>query len=180
MMMQMDRLDKFFCLFKQKRVHPFICFLSVLSFFPLSDAYAEADSSKFMIRGQMVIDLEFGVEWLRCSIGQRWNGENCVGKILQISIETADQAITQANDQLGPGWRLPTKEELSALVCEICPGLKINEEIFPDTFGGPYWTSDTNRFARRHQWTVNFFTGHSYGRFFPTQEMAVRLVRDRI
>jgi hypothetical protein len=26
---------------------------------------------------------------------------------------------------------------------------------------------------------VNFFTGNTYGRFFPYQELAVRLVRDR-
>ena len=179
-MLQIVRLNKLFRVFKQKRAYPYICFLSVLVFSPFSDMYAEDDTSRFMTRGQMVIDLEIGIEWLRCSIGQRWNGENCIGEILQISVETADQAIAQANDQLGAGWRLPTKEELSSLVCETCPGLKINEEIFPDTFGGPYWTSDTNRLAPRHQWTVNFFTGHSYGRFFPTQEMAVRLVRDRL
>ena len=179
-MVQMVRFDKLFSVFKQKRFALSLCFLCLLFFSSLSDAYADDDASKFMTRGQIVIDLEFGIEWLRCSIGQRWNGENCIGEILQISVETADQAISQANEQLGAGWRLPTKDELSALVCDTCSGLKINEDIFPDTFGGPYWTSDTNRLAPRHQWTVNFFTGHSYGRFFPSQEMAVRLVRNRL
>ena len=179
-MLRTVRFDKLFRIIERKRVYLFVCFLSVLIISPLFKINAEDETSRFMTRGQIVIDLEFGIEWLRCSIGQRWNGENCIGEILQISVETADQAITQANDQLGAGWCLPTKEELSALVCETCQGLKINEAIFPDTFAGPYWTSDANRFAPRHQWTVNFFTGHSYGRFFPTQEMAVRLVRDRL
>ena len=178
-MLRIVRFDRLFRVIERKRVYLFVCFLSVLIIYPLFKINAEDKTSRFMTRGQMVIDLEIGIEWLRCSIGQRWNGENCIGEILQISVETADQAIAQANDQLGAGWRLPTKEELSSLVCETCPGLKINEEIFPDTLvaltGHLIPTA-----LPRHQWTVNFFTGHSYGRFFPTQEMAVRLVRDRL
>ena len=36
-----------------------------------------------------------------------------------------------------------------------------------------------NTLAPRHVWSVNFFTGHSYARFFPNQQLAVRRVRDR-
>jgi len=43
----------------------------------------------------------------------------------------------------------------------------------------PYWTGEVNGFAARHFWSVNFMTGYTYGRFFPQQELAVRLLRDR-
>ena len=53
----------------------------------------------------------------------------------------------------------------------------IDLETFPNTFAGPYWTSDRSFYTTRYQWSVNFFTGQSYNRFFPTQKIAVRLVR---
>ena len=40
-------------------------------------------------------------------------------------------------------------------------------------------TGEKNSMSKGSYWTVNFFTGHKFGRFYPEQEMAVRLVRDR-
>jgi hypothetical protein len=136
-------------------------------------------SGNFMVRGHLVIDLQNGVEWMRCSVGQVWNGSDCEGKALQLTQEDAAKAIIIANEQLGPGWRLPSRTELETLVCDECAPVKIELDSFPDTLAEPYWTGEINGFAPRHIWTVNFMTGHTYGRFFPTQEVLVRLVRDR-
>ena len=67
------------------------------------------------------------------------------------------------DDRVGIGTAAPT-EEL---------------EVFPNTDARAYWTGQQNFMAQRHYWTVNFCTGHHYGRFYPEQEMAVRLLRDR-
>ena len=136
-------------------------------------------SGKFMAREHLVIDLQNGVEWMRCSVGQVWNGSGCEGEALKLSQEDVSKAIIIANDQLGPGWRLPTRVELEGLVCKKCAPVKIELDSFPDTLAEPYWTGEVNGFAPRHIWTVNFMTGHTYGRFFPTQEVLFRLVRDR-
>ena len=136
-------------------------------------------SGKFMAREHLVIDLQNGVEWMRCSVGQVWNGSGCDGEALKLSQEDVSKAIVIANDQLGPGWRLPTRIELEGLVCKKCAPVKIELDSFPDTLAEPYWTGEVNGFAPRHIWTVNFMTGHTYGRFFPTQEVLFRLVRDR-
>jgi hypothetical protein len=136
-------------------------------------------SGHFMVRDHLVIDLQHGVEWMRCSVGQIWNGTDCEGVAVQLTQEDVAKAIVIANAQLGPGWRLPSRAELEGLVCKACAPVKIELDSFPNTLGEPYWTGEVNGFAPRHIWTVNFMTGHTYGRFFPTQEVLVRLVRDR-
>ena len=136
-------------------------------------------SGHFMVRDHLVIDLQHAVEWMRCSVGQIWNGTDCEGVAVQLTQEDVARAIVIANAQLGPGWRLPSRAELEGLVCKDCAPVKIELDSFPNTLGEPYWTGEVNGFAPRHIWTVNFMTGHTYGRFFPTQEVLVRLVRDR-
>jgi hypothetical protein len=136
-------------------------------------------SGHFMVRDHLVIDLQHGVEWMRCSVGQIWNGTDCEGVAMQLTQEDVAKAIVIANAQLGPGWRLPSRAELEGLVCKACAPVKIELDSFPNTLGEPYWTGEVNGFAPRHIWTVNFMTGHTYGRFFPTQQVLVRLVRDR-
>jgi hypothetical protein len=136
-------------------------------------------SGHFMVSDHLVIDLQHGVEWMRCSVGQIWNGTDCEGVAVQLTQEDVARAVLIANAQLGPGWRLPSRAELEGLVCKACAPVKIELDSFPNTLGEPYWTGEVNGFAPRHIWTVNFMTGHTYGRFFPTQKVLVRLVRDR-
>ena len=136
--------------------------------------------AQFFSRGQFVRDLTMGIEWLRCSVGQRWSEhtQTCLGEIIALDFDLIDQAITQADEQLGGGWRLPTEDELTALICMDCGIPLIDTKFFPNTEAGSYWTSDSNRLSARHQVSVNFRTGYSYARFLRSQSLAVRLVRD--
>ena len=141
---------------------------------------SQAISSAFYPKNHIVIDLSKNIEWLRCSVGQQWSGETCIGETILMNHQVIMQAIDIANQQLGPAWRLPTLEELYSLVCKKCPkGEKFEPIIFPKTDPRAYWTGEKNSITKRSYWTVNFFTGHKFGRFFPEQEMAVRLVRNR-
>ena len=145
-------------------------------------------SNSFYPKDHIVVDLARNIEWLRCSIGQQWNGETCVGETILMNHTTIKEAIKIADDQLGPSWRLPTLDELYSLVCKKCKtgekfnttnNVAISTKIFPNTDPRAYWTGERNSITKRSYWTVNFFTGHKFGRFFPEQEMAVRLVRNR-
>ena len=138
-----------------------------------------AKNAQFIAKEYIIIDLKSGVEWLRCSVGQRWNGTECIGEIVKLSQQMTAQAIEIANEQLGGNWRLPTRKELEKLVCHECSIPKIDESFFPNTPAEPFWTGEQNEHSPRFFWSVNFFTGHTYGRFAPFQEIAVRLVRDR-
>ena len=136
-------------------------------------------SGAFIARDHIVIDLSHGVEWMRCSVGQTWDGTNCTGEIVKLDHDHIQKAIEIANEQLGGTWRLPSLRELEGLLCMACEGTKIDRTVFPNTSAEPYWTGERNPYATRHIYTVNFFNGYVYGRFFPYQEMAVRLVRNR-
>ena len=144
-----------------------------------ANAQVNAQGTSFMARDHLVIDLRFGIEWLRCTVGTVWDGETCTGQAIRLSQDQAKIAIKQANEQLGEGWRLPTLEELQGLVCESCGPPMINEEIFPATQSEPYWTGENNMFSARQYYSVNFFNGWTFGRFLSGKPLAVRLVRDR-
>ena len=141
---------------------------------------SHAAMAQFFARGQFVRDLTLGIEWLRCSVGQRWSEDtqSCNGDIISLDFDLIDQAISQANTQLGGNWRLPNEDELTTLICMDCGIPLIDTKFFPNTEAGSYWTSDSNRLSARHQVSVNFRTGYSYARFLRSQSLAVRLVRD--
>jgi len=151
---------------------------SVVHILPLH-AEEQTRSANFITSGFTAIDLRSGVKWMRCSVGQQFENGACTGEVVRLNHAEIKQAIAQANAQLGGIWRLPTREELEFLVCESCTAVKIDKVIFPDTVAEPYWTGEKNWISPKNIWTVNFMTGHSYGRFFEYQRLAVRLVQDR-
>ena len=71
------------------------------------------------------------------------------------------------------------ENDCTYLICDECKGVKINQKLFPDTPAQPFWTSQKNWWSPKFIWSVNFFTGHSYGRFVPEKKLFVRFVKDR-
>ena len=154
-------------------------FIAVLLILTIKCSNLFAGDSRFVTKEHIVVDLERQIEWLRCSVGQRWNGSECSGNIVNLSLDMVPKALEIANEQLGGGWRLPSKAELKSIVCNECPSPKIDKEIFPNTDNAPYWTGDQSIFNSKFYVSVNFHTGFSFNRFSPIKELAVRLVRDR-
>ncbi|HFG1797120.1 Lcl C-terminal domain-containing protein [Vibrio cholerae] len=111
-----------------------------------------------------MFDKQTQLVWMRCSLGQSWDGKNCTGKAQEISW---DDAIKLKHNFAGStAWRLPTVEELDSLVyCSkgrkpserpngklvydtdgICLGDNyqrptINIRAFPNTSNSVYWSS---------------------------------------
>ena len=159
-----------------------VCFLGITNSEMASAEFIQAqtqDDGAYIVKDDKVIDLRSGVEWLRCSLGQQFDEGHCIGEVLRLTQDEVAEAIKIANRELGGMWRLPTRKELEFLVCESCPAPKIHKSIFPGTVSEPYWTGQQNWISPKNLWSVNFMTGHSYGRFFPYQRLAVRLVRNR-
>ena len=154
-------------------------FIALLLIFTFKCSNLFADDSRFVAKGHIVVDLEHQIEWLRCSVGQRWNGSECSGNIVNLSLDMVPEALEIANEQLGGGWRLPSKAELKSIVCKECSPPKIDKDLFPNTDNAPYWTGDQSIFNSKFYVSVNFHTGFSFNRFSPIKELAVRLVRDR-
>ena len=137
----------------------------------------------FYAKGHIIHDLKLDLLWLRCSVGQIWNPEtnNCDGEALKLKMSQIKEVIIQANKQLGGSWRLPTRKELENLVCMSCDKVKINNKFFPGTPYEPFWTGEKNNWSKTKgfYWSVNFFTGHTFGRFPGQIPNFVRLVSDR-
>lgn len=139
----------------------------------------QAQETTLVAKGPIVIDVLGGVDWMRCSVGQVWDNGTCAGAALLIPFGSIEPLVTRIQQNIGAEWRLPSRGELERLVVLNSEPPMINQTIFPQTYPGLYWTSDTNRLRSNAYWAVNFFTGHSYGRADASQEFALRLVRHR-
>ena len=161
-------------------------FLGMFSLVLTTSGRSFAQQNTYLPREHLVIDLKHDIEWLRCTVGKTWDGFDCVGEAVRLNHSQVKIAVEQANQQLGNGWRLPSLQELQDLLCESCEELSyskplpmIDQKTFPSTEPEPYWTNQQNGMSPSHYFSVNFFNGWTYGRFLPSQTLAVRLVRDR-
>ena len=121
----------------------------------------------------IIEDVSSGLRWLRCSVGQHWDGSTCTGEPGVYTWEEARElaAATEAA-------RLPTIVELRTLVyCSSgypapfnsdnnssCSGdyqrPTIVADAFPNTPPIPFWTTSFIGDGRR-VWFTSFYSGHS-------------------
>ena len=142
-----------------------------------------AEGIRLQRDGPIARDYIEKLEWMRCSVGQIWENKTCVGEIKMLSVKEALEVSARLKNLDGGGWRLPRAKELQSIVSKVENRPQdvepnIDQETFPKTFAGPYWTSDQSFYSKQYQWSVNFLTGQRFNRFFPHQKLAVRLVRD--
>lgn len=125
------------------------------------------------VNGNEVLDTQTNLVWQRCSMGQRWTGQQCKGKVQAMTWSEA-KSSAQA---LGSGYRLPTLPELQSLVDRSCYNAAYNENMFPNGQPDAYWSATpvSNQLAFAHY--VDFYYGMPYqdnrGNLF-----YVRAVRD--
>ncbi len=64
-------------------------------------------------------DSKTGLMWMRCSIGQKWNGKTCTGEATTLKWKAAMEYPKKFNRKVTFGgykdWRLPTIAELSSI-----------------------------------------------------------------
>lgn len=159
----------------------FIALMTITGFWSYQVSQPEHfEKPRYIAQGHEIIDIANGLVWLRCVGGMQWNGTTCVGKAMTLNNAQAQSMVPIAREQLKDSkWRLPTRAELLSTVCQDCISIKISEKYFPNTPLGSFWTGEKNTVNPRYYWSVNYMTGHSYGRYAPSQEMYIRLVKDR-
>jgi hypothetical protein len=144
-----------------------------------------------------------GREWLRCSVGQSWNGSTCEGEALKYTFEQAQQTAATFNATGYGGkrdWRVPTVRELQSLrvcstgfvsekrdlqdggepVSKYCNDNSskptIDQNTFPKTPDSWFWTSSPYAGYSYGAWVVNFDDGNVYDGYRGSAN-PVRLVR---
>ena len=111
------------------------------------------------------MDIETGLHWMRCALGQTWDGKNCSGAASNYNWNAAHEAVAALNHDGGYAgycdWRLPSIDELKTLVyCssgqpktwndtgESCKGEfnrpTIDLTAFPDTPSSWFWSGSPN------------------------------------
>jgi hypothetical protein len=99
--------------------------------------------------------------WRRCSLGQTWNGSDCVGEARRVGFVAASRAAAPQSEK-ATTWRLPKLAELAGLVELACGKPAINRNVFPATAHADYWTATSLAGDLSRGWFVNFMYGDSH------------------
>ncbi len=127
-----------------------------------------------------VTDPTTGLMWMRCSMGQVWDGTTsaCTGPA---STYTWDQAVALTGTVPFAGqsdWRLPNIRELQTIVDRTVINPAINGVVFPNTPNSGSWSSSPWVGSASYPWLVDFSTGATPNYAASRgSSLAVRLVR---
>lgn len=142
------------------------------------------------------IDSEAGLQWMRCSVGQTWNGNTCTGEVETFTWTTARTVPENFEFAGHRDWRVPSHDELHGLTyCSSgrrfapdpaglgagCAGEfrkpAILAEIFPETPARHFWTSSPHPQYNFAAIGVSFHHG-MLGAASRSDQGPIRLVRD--
>ncbi len=129
----------------------------------------------------VTIDKQTGLMWMRCTLGQTWNGASCQGGA---ALYTWQQALAAAESSEFAGftdWRLPNVKELVSIIEQACYEPQINTAIFsqpPHSYYGwlSSWSSTSFSFDANKALRVYSYDGTIIDRR-KTEGDSVRLVR---
>ena len=121
-----------------------------------------------------VLDRHKRLMWQRCTLGQVWNGNTCVGRSQRMEW---DHAAVHRYEHCGfADWHLPELVDLEGLIVEgSIPA--IDERLFPNTPPGSYWSASTVAPNSPKAWTVDF-GGFGLKNTFKDDRFFVRFVRE--
>jgi len=100
----------------------------------------EEASSNFVVHSDgTVTDTRTGLMWMRCAIGQTWDGTTCTGNPHDF---TWDQAMALRHEFAGQGdWRLPDIDELKSIIDKNQMPPAIDTIAFPNASDSCFWSS---------------------------------------
>lgn len=125
-------------------------------------------------------DSSTNLTWMRCSLGQTWNGKSCVGTAKMYTWDEAQQAVAKMNRTGGyagyTDWVLPDIESLKSLLQKHEKGVQINNIAFPNTPDGIYWSASPASNHFNGMCVVGFSHGDSYSSL-KSNSYYIRVVR---
>ncbi|MBK6999481.1 MAG: DUF1566 domain-containing protein [Rhodoferax sp.] len=123
-----------------------------------------------------VTDASTGLTWMRCAMGQTWDGSTCAGTVSTYTFAQAN-ALTNTVTFAGQSdWRMPNIRELQTIVNRSVYSPAIDSAAFPNTPGSYFWSGSSYANASISAWRVYFLNGHANGDS-TSSTYAVRLVR---
>ena len=146
-----------------------------------ADYFEEGDLGRFEIReGGVAYDPLTKLYWSRCSVGQKLNREQCVGKAVAASLDDAYGYVEEISEKSSRRWRLPLNGELVSIMEKECINPSVNTNVFPNILIQNYWTSEKSP----HQMSGMFrcagytYQGYVSCRVFGTTQLPFLIVSD--
>ncbi len=108
-------------------------------------ALSSLPSARFQDNGDgTVTDVESKLMWMRCSSGQRWQGERCAGAAESFGWADAQRhadKVSRSASAFFNDWRVPALRELATITDRGCNNPRTNLSVFPGTPAAPFWSS---------------------------------------
>jgi len=136
-----------------------------------------------------VTDPTTGLVWMRCEMGQTWDGKTCTGTASTYTFDQANALTGTTSFANHSDWRLPNIRELQTIVDRSVSNPAIGSVFFGNDLSDPaidpffsgtnlpaFWSASTIFGWSTAAWCVHFFDG---GAFFSGKDdiLRVRLVR---
>lgn len=121
-----------------------------------------------------VTDRSTGLTWMRCAVGQTWDGSDCVGEPKRYNWDEAMSTSHKIADY--DGWRLPSIGELNTIVDRGRISPSADDKAFPNMQRVQYWTSTSSVRDVSQARTIDFWNGETW-LASKTSGNIVRLVR---
>ncbi|MBL1294081.1 MAG: DUF1566 domain-containing protein [Thiotrichales bacterium] len=125
--------------------------------------------------------------WMRCALGQEWDGKICIGEPKLFSWHEVHQLAVKYNEEKFGGfdqWRVPFLPELMTLRENNCSNPAINTEIFVGAPAVFFWSSmpavddlKARKFSKDQAYGTDFVSG-AFRREKISTLGAVRLMHD--
>ncbi|MDR4651859.1 MAG: DUF1566 domain-containing protein [Nitrosomonas sp.] len=117
-----------------------------------------------------------GLMWMRCALGQNWNGADCTGSAYPYNWQDALRAADGFSFAGRGDWRLPDVKELGSIVEQACVLPATNKTIFPVQLIAGIWSASPDVSNMIRVWGLFFAEGtpQLYGK---TSHHHVLLVR---
>ena len=127
-------------------------------------------------------DIDSGLTWMRCALGQRWEGNTCLGQPERYTWQSALHAVRQFNQKNGyaeyKDWRMPRLPELAGIIERHCKEPRINLQLFPTTPATYFWAVDTKPKTYDQAYVMDFGS-EGVTTLLKSDQALVRLVRGR-
>lgn len=123
-----------------------------------------------------VTDMETQIIWMRCAMGQTWDGKTCTGKAQTFSWQEAREAVAELNgDTFGEPtkWRLPFVPELASITERKCFEPRVNLTVFPATPSKAFWTGMERKGDTEKAYAIDF----GGGSVMPTRKSDTAYIR---
>ena len=125
-----------------------------------SGASPSTPAERFKDNGNGTLtDIKSGMTWMRCALGQNWNGTTCTGTPAGYNWQAAqDEAVKLDKEGYGgfSDWRVPQIPELAMIVETQCSDPRINLTLFPATPAAYFWSATSGRGARIGAYMLSF------------------------